>query len=111
LADEDAGKWLHRAEYEFWAYGVIDRGWISPGLFHQVGVQPLQLKVPLYFGDDENGLKFLEGKANLVQMRDTYDYIWAYNVRVSNPELNMFGKPIVTVGRIQVLRTDQLRLN
>lgn len=35
-------------EDHFWAYGVIKRGWFSPYLFHDRGVQPFQVKLQTY---------------------------------------------------------------
>jgi hypothetical protein len=32
-------------ERHFWAYGVIERGWLSPCLFHDPGVHPLAVSV------------------------------------------------------------------
>jgi hypothetical protein len=92
-APPDDGPWVKRAELHFWAYGVIDRGWVSPTLFHQKGVQPLAMRKSIYLGDDPSGGYDLSRLPDWGQIRQQYDFVWAYNV----PALD---RPLSAIARI-----------
>ncbi|HVB34780.1 MAG TPA: hypothetical protein VNJ52_10470 [Patescibacteria group bacterium] len=89
-------------ERNLWAYGVIERGWFSPCLFHDPGVQPLQLKVRLY---DPYGAGFGDlGTVDWQRASSDYGYVWAAGVPQFTKTLEVMGKPIFRSGNLQVYR-------
>ena len=77
----------------FWAYGVVQRGWLSPCLFQNRGVQPLRT---LAEGDaactpivNSSAAPF-EGK----NLRRVFDYVWAYKVPELSLSLAALGKVV-----------------
>lgn len=76
-------------ERHFWAYGVIDRGWFSPVLFHDPGVQPFAIKANLY---NPYGVSFAEVKSvDWDAVRRDYDYVWSFR----SPQ---FSGPLAAIG-------------
>lgn len=91
-----------RPERNLWAYGVIERGWFSPCLFHDPGVQPLQLTARLY---DPYGVGFGNlGKVDWGRVDRDYDYAWAAGVPQFTSNLEAIGKPVFRSGNLQVYR-------
>ncbi len=97
--------WEKQDDLHFWGYGVIDKGWITPSLFHQSGVQPLQLRVPMYSDDDQYGDKLQERKYSENLIGENYDYLWATNVAYLNPFLTRIGSRVCSQGELQIIRT------
>jgi hypothetical protein len=98
--------WIENAKMHFWAYGVIERGWISPSLFHQAGVQPLQLRVPLCAKDDQVGLELLTSKYTIECVRETYPYVWANDISYLDPLLELVARPVVDEGALKIYKTN-----
>jgi len=89
-------------ERNLWAYGVIRRGWFSPCLFHDPGVQPLQVTSRLY---DPYGPAF--GKLGTIdwnRVSSDYGYVWALDVPQFADKLAAMGKPVFQSGKLQVYR-------
>jgi hypothetical protein len=99
--------WEKQDDLHFWGYGVIDRGWITPSLFHQSGVQPLQLRVPMYSDDDQYGDKLQERRYSEEVISKTYDYLWTTNVGYLNPYLAKIGNPVCSQGELQIIKTKK----
>jgi hypothetical protein len=99
--------WEKQDDLHFWGYGVIERGWITPSLFHQSGVQPLQLRVPMYSDDDQYGDKLQERKYNEESISKAYDYLWTTNVGYLNPYLEKMGNPVCSQGELQIIKTKK----
>jgi hypothetical protein len=102
------GAWVDSTDLHFWAYGVIDRGWISPSLFHQNGVQPLGLRVPMYADDDQYGDKLIDGKYNIQSIGKSYDYVWACNVPYMDAWLDEIAEPVMEQGTLEIYRSKRL---
>ena len=75
---------LHHLEY-----GVIQRGFLDPQLFHMQGVQPIRLVGSPYCINaycDVAGAPEIDWR----QVANSYDYLWVYN----NPEIKTFASGI-----------------
>jgi hypothetical protein len=101
-APPEDGPWVQRAEIHFWAYGIIDRGWISPTLFHQKGVQPLDMRKSMYLGDDPNGIYAPDAQIDWQKLRQQYDFVWSYNVPSLNLPLSSVGRLVFTSGKLNI---------
>lgn len=89
-------------ERNFWAYGVIRRGWFSPCLFHDPGVQPFRVTARLY---DPYGPGFSKlGSINWSRVSRDYGYVWAADVPQYSSHLAAIGKLIFTSGNLRVYR-------
>jgi hypothetical protein len=89
-------------ERHFWAYGVIDRGWISPCLFHDPGVHPFALKPGTY---DPCGLAMTPStKLDWGRVGTDFDYVWAYKVPQFTSTLSSIGKTVFEGENLQVFR-------
>ncbi|MEJ2006949.1 MAG: hypothetical protein P8Z30_02150 [Acidobacteriota bacterium] len=79
----------------FWAYGVIQRGWFSPYLFHDKGVQPLRIRVrtytPAYLYLSESA----PGPPDWRKIQEDYDYIWAYGASGYSRQMASIGKLVL----------------
>lgn len=96
--------WIENAKLNFWAYGVIERGWISPSLFHQAGVQPLQLRMPMCAEDDQYGVELLASKYTIEAVRKTYPYVWANDIDYLDPLLELVAGPVVDEGGLKIYK-------
>ena len=64
---------------QMWAFGLIDRGFVSPCLFHDPGVQPLTTKLQIYNPYDPSGFcQNIKQQIDWSRVRQDYDYLWAY---------------------------------
>lgn len=97
--------WEKQDDLHFWAYGVIARGWITPSVFHQSGVQPLLLRVPMYSDDDQYGDGLQNNKYSPELVGKNYDYLWATNVGYLDRYLNQMATPVVSNGALRILKT------
>jgi hypothetical protein len=84
----------------FWAYGVIQRGWLSPCLFQNRGVQPLETLAE----SDEACTSIVNpaGPFEWKNIRRDFDYVWAYRVPESSPSLAALGKVVYQDGDLFV---------
>jgi hypothetical protein len=99
--------WEKQDDLHFWGYGVIDRGWITPSLFHQSGVQPLQLRVPMYADDDQYGDGLQQHKYTIDMIEQTYDYLWTTNTDYLDPYLAKIGSPIFAQGELEIFKSKK----
>jgi hypothetical protein len=74
-------------------------------LFHQSGVQPLQLRVPMYSDDDQYGDKLQERRYSEELIGENYDYLWATNVGYLNPFLTRIGNRVCSQDELQIIRS------
>ncbi|MGB9444614.1 MAG: hypothetical protein WBR26_06410, partial [Candidatus Acidiferrum sp.] len=84
-----------------------ERGWITPSVFHQSGVQPLQLRVPMYSDDDQYGEGLQKKKYSAELVGKNYDYLWTTNVGYLHPYLDKISYPIVTKGELQIRKSRE----
>jgi hypothetical protein len=92
-----------------YAYGVIDRGWLVPSLFHRPGVQSIRLKQVAYCPNEFCGpLNATEPDWSQVQ-RD-YDYVWLSSSIQYREHLDGAGQLIFSEGRLSIYRMNGARL-
>lgn len=87
----------------FWAYGVIERGWFSPYLFTLPGLLPMQIKVDVYDPDGFWDLSY-DAPPDWAQVREDYDYVWAYDVGKFDAGLDTIGDPVYTSGKLELYK-------
>jgi hypothetical protein len=98
--DEDP---IERPFTHFWAYGVVRRGWFSPYLMDAPGETPMRIVHESYTPDGFWNLVY-EEPPDWQQVRDDYDYVWAYDVARFSPELRQIGEKIYSTGPLEVYR-------
>jgi hypothetical protein len=94
--------WVQHGEYHFWAYGVISRGWVSPSLFHQSGVQPLVLTKVVYLDDDPDGSCAINQTPDGRRLRQDYDFVWSYDVPTLDSPLSKIGRTEYAAGKLKI---------
>jgi len=87
----------------FWAYGVIERGWYSPYLFQLPGLLPLRITTELYDPDGFWNLKY-DAPPNWAQVREDYEYVWAYDVARFDGGLQGIADVVYTSGKLKFYR-------
>jgi hypothetical protein len=81
----------------FWAYGVIQRGWLSPCLFQNPGVQPLRTKSQ---SDNACAERGETTPLNWEQVQKDFDYAWLYKTA----ETSSAGTVVYSDGELRVVR-------
>lgn len=84
----------------FWAYGIIQRGWLSSCLFQNRGVQPLRtlLQSDSACAPILNPAEPFDWKA----IRHDFDYVWVYRVPGSLPWLAAISKVVYEDGDLRI---------
>jgi len=98
--DEDP---IERPFTHFWAFGVIRRGWFSPYLMDAPGQTPMRIIHESYTPDGFWDLVY-DYPPDWQQVRDDYDYVWAYDVPRFSPALASIGEKIYSSGPLEVYR-------
>lgn len=96
----------HDENYSFlmaWAYGVIERGWYVPYIFHLKGVHPLELKLDTYRPDGFWGMRYPR-EPDWTRVQRDYDYVWAYDVARFDAALAGLGEQVFAEGKLRVYR-------
>ena len=88
----------------FWAYGVIRRGWFSPCLFHDPGVQPFRIKADAYAPCGPDFLSM--GSLDWNRIQHESGYVWEYDAPEALPALSAMGRVIFEDGNLRVFRLD-----
>jgi hypothetical protein len=89
---------------EFWAYGVIRRGWYTPYLFSRRDIHVLRIRYEGYAPyQDPQYNKTLDW----ARIRKDYDYLWAYNVPQFWPRMNSIGDVTFSDGVFRVIRLNK----
>lgn len=94
---------LPLAESQLWAYGVIERGWFSPCLFHDPGVQPFAIKLNAYnpyLTSSCNQLKHIDW----ARVRRDYDYLWVFGTSEYDADLENVANLVVAVDGLRLYR-------
>jgi hypothetical protein len=91
-----------RAERHFWAYGVIERGWVSPCLFHDPGVHPLAVRPHAYDPCGQAGTP--TNRMDWGRVQSEFDYVWAYAVPQYSSALSSVGTLVFRDGDLEVFR-------
>jgi len=87
----------------FWAYGTIDRGWISPYLFEDPGLLPLDVILDTYTLDGFWDLSYNE-TVHWDRIRADYDYVYAYDAPDFEEDLRKIGQIVYTSGKLKLFR-------
>jgi hypothetical protein len=98
--DEDP---IERPFTHFWAYGVIRRGWFSPYLMDAPGETPMRIIHESYTPDGFWNLVY-EEPPDWQQVRNDYEYVWAYDVPRFSASLAGIGERIYSSGALEVYR-------
>ena len=92
-------------ERHFWAYGVIERGWFSPVLFHDPGVQPFAIKPGVY---NPYGAVFAEVESpDWNAIRRDYDDVWSFRLPQFSAPLSTIGTRVFASGDLEVFRVTR----
>jgi len=94
----DEGRWGDM----FWAYGVIQRGWFSPYLFHDKGVQPIRIRLKTYTPVYPPPPGSHPGPPNWPRIQKDYDYIWAYRASDYSGQMASIGRLVFDSDGLQV---------
>ncbi|HBB95341.1 MAG TPA: hypothetical protein DC054_08100 [Blastocatellia bacterium] len=87
----------------FWAYGTIERGWFTPYLFAERGLQVLQIKAETTTPDGFWDLEYKE-EPEWQDIAEEYDYVWSYNVAKYAPQLQKIGDVVFKDGDLTMYR-------
>jgi hypothetical protein len=96
--DEDQ---LLRPYAHYWAYAVIQRGAFSPYLFDIQGQTPLRMTADPYAPDDFWDLEYKD-PPEWADVREDYDYVWAYKVPRFSTQLKNLGDLVYQSGDLSV---------
>jgi hypothetical protein len=89
-------------ERHFWAYGVIERGWVSPCLFHDPGVHLFALRLQSH---DPCGQAITPSShLDWERVQTGFDYVWAYRVPQFSPALSSMGKVVFVDDDLKIFR-------
>jgi hypothetical protein len=94
---------IERPFTHFSAYGVIRRGWFSPYLMDAPGETPMRIIHSSYTPDGFWNLVYDE-PPDWQQVRDDYEYVWAYDVPRFSVPLAQIGDKIYSSGALEVYR-------
>lgn len=100
----EGGAWVKRSELHFWAYGIIEKGWVSPTIFHQKGVQPIVLEKSIYLGENGEGGYDTSKALDWDRVHQDYDLIWAYGVPELEPALSSISRIDYSAGKLDIYR-------
>ena len=98
--DEDP---IERPFTHFWAYGVIRRGWFSPYLMDAPGETPMRIIHESYTPEGFWDLVY-NNPPDWQQVRNDYEYVWAYDVPRFSAALAAIGERIYSYGPLEVYR-------
>jgi hypothetical protein len=91
-------------EREFWAYGVIRRGWISSCLFHDPGVQPFRIKLQAYTPCSPNWVRLESWDWD--RIRNDFDYAWVYGAEQASAPLSEIGKLTAQQDHLRIFQLE-----
>jgi hypothetical protein len=112
LARQEQGSVIMgRGDIHHLDYGVIQRGFLVPSLFHLEGVQPLRLADNLYCPNIFCYVWSATADTDWDKIAESYDYLWVAKgtaftdlaLRIGDP---VFSNDAVTVYRIRRARTE-----
>ncbi|MFQ5778647.1 MAG: hypothetical protein ACE5IP_11640 [Terriglobia bacterium] len=96
---------IRRTYVHFWAYGVIQRGWLSPYLFASEGAQAFRIRAQIY---SPPGFSSIYRQApDWSRIQSEYEYVWVYDVPLLAPYLAALGDVVFEEGKLQVIRVKR----
>jgi len=99
-------KYWSRADVHFWAYGVIERGWLTPSLFHIRGFQPLKIRESLYCCNASCS-PLVDRDPDWALISQSYRYIWADNTPDNIRKLARIGSQVYSHDSLAVFRIEK----
>jgi hypothetical protein len=89
------------------AYLVIDKGILTPAIFHLPDLHSLAMNGGIYCTNDPTTNlcgPFIKQAPDWAQVEKDFDYVWAYNLPEYRAQLERIGTPMVAVGGLQIFR-------
>ena len=112
----DEGAFFRRDYLHFWAYGVIERGWYSPNLFHSVGIHPLRLKQAYdqlawltWLKQPRSWYTIGNAEPNWMEVQEHFDYLWVFDVERFSPAISRFSDLIYSRDALKLYRVRHPR--
>jgi hypothetical protein len=101
---------MERGDIHYLEYGVIERGFLDPMLFHIQGVQPIRLVgspyCPNVFCDSANNAPDVDWQ----QVANSYDYLWVHRDPGVIPSASQIGDVIFSDDSVTVYRIRHSQL-
>ena len=101
---------MDRGDIHYLEYGIIERGFLDPMLFHIQGVQPVRLVgspyCPNVFCDFVNNAPNVDWQ----QVANSYDYLWVHSAPEIVPFASTIGDPIYSSDDVTVYRVRHPQL-
>jgi len=91
---------LHQLYAHFWAYAIIQRGVLAPGLFELPGQTALRINNAEQYVPEEPETR----PPNWEDVCRNYDYIWAYNADYYRRQVLAFATEVYSAGRLRLFR-------
>jgi hypothetical protein len=91
---------LHQLYAHFWAYAIIQRGVLAPGLFELPGQTPLRIEDTQQYVPDDPETR----PPNWRKVCKNYEYIWTYDTNYYQGQLSTFADEVYRAGRLHVFR-------
>ena len=107
LRFSEEGPYARRGEVHLWAYGIIEKGWFSPALFHIRGIQPIGLRHKIYC-IKESCSPLVDSEPDWSQVSRDYDYVWAYDLPEYDSRLTAIGSRIFSGNMISVFQIKKV---
>jgi hypothetical protein len=90
---------IERLYPHFWAYSIIERGALAPGLFDLPGQTALRITGDIYTPDLPP-----EDPLDWGDLRDDYDYVWVYDFPQLTPEFAVRSTVVYVGGDLRLYR-------
>jgi len=90
-------------------YGVIQRGFLDPQVFHHPGIQPIRLVGSLYCLNVRCDIAG-EPRVDWQQVANSYDYLWVYNAPETLPFASRIGDVVFSNDYVTVYRVRQRQI-
>jgi hypothetical protein len=105
LVEGPDGPGMEKPYSHFWAYGIIQRGWLVPYLFSRKDIHVVRIRAQAY---TPQGMGYTYRKTpDWAHVEQDYDYVWAYNVPEFSAELSAIGVPIYHFEKLVVYRLSR----
>jgi hypothetical protein len=94
---------LGREDIHHLDYGLIQRGFLVPTLFHIPGVQPIRLTGSTYCPNILCNI-FQAANVDWKQVANSYDYLWVYNYPEMTTSVSQIGDVVFSNDAVTVYR-------
>lgn len=86
-----------------YAYGIVDRGWLTPSLFHLDGVQPIRVRSDIYCPNVFCG-PLNDSEPDWQRVNQDYQIVWIYGSSEYLPDIERLGTRVFTDGKVSIYR-------